>query len=201
LLYNSREIYYTFCSSSKIEQISYYSLINDDFTEFRNNISVGELEDVEFMGIFNKKMVIKDIRYLRDSTIFVLYESAIIILEIGYNNSLIVKQELKFKSQAEGNIIKIEEFLQNYDEDSIYLRDLHERIFILKLVESTYQIVLHANMDEDVLLFSRVANWNKRDRVYQLASTTQDREKGYDEELILKKDGQLLVKKLSEANQ
>jgi hypothetical protein len=69
------------------------------------------------------------------------------------------------------------------------------------LVESAYQIILHANMDEDVLLFSRVANWNKRDRVYQLASTTQSSEKGYDEELILKKDGQLLVKKLSEANQ
>jgi hypothetical protein len=45
LVYNSREIYYTSCSGSRAEQVSYYSLINDDFTEFRNNISVAELED------------------------------------------------------------------------------------------------------------------------------------------------------------
>ena len=53
------------------------------------------------MSIFNKKMVIKQIKYLSDSNIFILYETAIIILEIGFNNSLIVKQELKFKSQSE----------------------------------------------------------------------------------------------------
>lgn len=44
------------------------------------------------MNIFNKKMVIKDIKYINDRTIFVLYEVAIIILEIGANNSLVVKQ-------------------------------------------------------------------------------------------------------------
>jgi hypothetical protein len=44
LVFNAREIYYTFCGSGgRAEQVSYYSLINDDFTEFRNNISVGEL--------------------------------------------------------------------------------------------------------------------------------------------------------------
>lgn len=42
LVYNAREIYYTFCGA-RAEQVSYYSLINDDFTEFRNNISVAEL--------------------------------------------------------------------------------------------------------------------------------------------------------------
>lgn len=113
-------------------------------------------------------MVIKDVKYLTDSAIFVLYESAIIVLQVGFNDSLVVRQELKFKAQGEGEVIKIEEFLQNYDEDSIYLRDLHGRIYLLQLVEGTYRIVLHSNMDEDVLLFSRVQNWQKRERTYYL---------------------------------
>ncbi len=53
------------------------------------------------MHLFNKKMVIKDVMYLNDSAIFVLYQSQIVVLEIGFNSSLIVKQELKFKSEAD----------------------------------------------------------------------------------------------------
>lgn len=53
------------------------------------------------MHLFNKKMVIKDVKYLNDSAIFVLYQSQIVVLEIGFNSSLIVKQELKFKSEAD----------------------------------------------------------------------------------------------------
>ena len=59
------------------------------------------------MIVFNKKMVIKDIRYLNDQTIFVLYENSIVILEIGFNKSLVVKQELKFNSNESEDIVKI----------------------------------------------------------------------------------------------
>ena len=59
------------------------------------------------MNVFNKKMVIKDIRYLNDQTIFVLYENSIVILEIGFNKSLVVKQELKFNSNESEDIVKI----------------------------------------------------------------------------------------------
>ena len=52
-------------------------------------------------------MVIKDIRYLNDQTIFVLYENSIVILEIGFNKSLVVKQELKFNSNESEEIVKI----------------------------------------------------------------------------------------------
>ena len=59
------------------------------------------------MNVFNKKMVIKDIRYLNDQTIFVLYENSIVILEIGFNKSLVVNQELKFNSNESEDIVKI----------------------------------------------------------------------------------------------
>lgn len=58
---------------------------------------MGELEDEQFMGIFNKKMVIRGLRYLSDRAILVLYESAIVVLEVGFNNALTVRQELKFR--------------------------------------------------------------------------------------------------------
>lgn len=64
--------------------------------------------------------------------------------------------------------MQIEEFLQNYDEESLYLRDRHGRIYVLRAREGSYEIVLHANIDEDVLLFSRVGGWNQRDRTYSL---------------------------------
>ena len=44
------------------------------------------------MSIFSQKMMIKDIKYVSDSIIFVLYEYCIVVLEIGSNNSLVVKQ-------------------------------------------------------------------------------------------------------------
>lgn len=143
------------------------------------------------MDNFSQKMRIKDIRYLTDKIIFVLYELCIIVLEIAANNSLVVRQELKFRNSDMNEVIKIEEFLQNYDEESIYLRESHGRIYLLKPNEKTYSIMFHSYMDEDILLFSRLAHWYKRDRTYSLNGCEQP--KTY-EELVLKKDGQLTVK-------
>lgn len=67
------------------------------------------------MHVFNQKLVIKDIKYVNDRTIFVLYDICLIVLEIGYNNSLVVRQEIKFRFNDTADIIKIDEFLQNYD--------------------------------------------------------------------------------------
>jgi hypothetical protein len=159
---------------------------------------VGELEDEEFMRVFNKKMVIRGLRYLDDRAILVLYESAIVVLEVGFNNALTVRQELKFKAH-EGDVLQIQEFLQNYDQLSLYLRDAHGRIYVLKLVDGIYEIVLHANMDEDVLLFSRVAGWNQRERTCSLQG--RQPQEGFQEELVLKKDGQLSVKNLAQTSQ
>lgn len=50
------------------------------------------------MNVFNKKMVIKDIKFVNDQAIFVLYDNCIIILEVGFNKSLVVRQEIKFNS-------------------------------------------------------------------------------------------------------
>ena len=50
------------------------------------------------METFSQKMRIRDIKYLRDGVIFVLYEYCIVVLEVGVNNSLVVREELKFKS-------------------------------------------------------------------------------------------------------
>lgn len=102
--------------------ISYYSLINDDFSTFRNNLALSELNSPEFMATFSQKMRIKSLKYLSDQLIFVLYEYCIVVLEIGLNNSLVVKQELKFRGNESTEVIKIEEFLQNWDEKGIYLR-------------------------------------------------------------------------------
>lgn len=87
--------------------ISYYSLINDEFSTFRNNLNLAELGDSEFMLNFSQKMVIKDIKYLSNSIIFVLYEYCIIVLEVGVNNSLVVRQELKFGANEMVEVIKI----------------------------------------------------------------------------------------------
>lgn len=107
LLHNSREIYYVFYDQSKMSTISYYSLINDEFSTFRNNLNLAELGDSEFMLNFSQKMVIKDIKYLSNSIIFVLYEYCIIVLEVGVNNSLVVRQELKFGANEMVEVIKI----------------------------------------------------------------------------------------------
>jgi hypothetical protein len=45
-------------------------------------------------------MKIKQLRYLNDRTIIVLYEIGIYILEIGYNFALVVRQILKFNDQS-----------------------------------------------------------------------------------------------------
>jgi hypothetical protein len=37
-------------------------------------------------------MAIKQVKHIKDDTIAVLYENAIIILEIGYNEALVVRQ-------------------------------------------------------------------------------------------------------------
>jgi hypothetical protein len=59
------------------------------------------------MGNFSMKMRIKDVRYLTDRIIFVLFELCIIVLEIGANNSLVVRQELKFRSNEMNEVMKI----------------------------------------------------------------------------------------------
>lgn len=59
------------------------------------------------MSVFNKKLVIKGLRYLNDRAILVLYDSAIIALEVGLNNALTVRQELKFKAH-QGDPLHIE---------------------------------------------------------------------------------------------
>lgn len=51
--------------------------------------------------------MIKGIRYLSDRAILVLYDSAIIALEVGLNNALNVRQELKFKAH-QGDPLQIE---------------------------------------------------------------------------------------------
>lgn len=59
------------------------------------------------MRVFNKKLVIKGLRYLSDRAILVLYDSTIIALEVGINNALNVRQELKFKTH-QGDPLQIE---------------------------------------------------------------------------------------------
>jgi len=49
------------------------------------------------MATFSQKMRIKSLKYLSDQLIFVLYEYCIVVLEIGLNHSLVVRQELKFR--------------------------------------------------------------------------------------------------------
>lgn len=53
-------------------------------------------------------------------------------------------------------------------------------------------------MDEDVLLFSRLSHWYKKDRVYKLNSESFSKEY---EVLVLKKDGQLIVKSGNETHE
>ena len=87
-----------------------------------------------------------------------------------------------------------------------------------------YGIEFHQNIDEDVLLFSRVKQWHKKDRQYTLKSIKNnnkhkdnnkddksdynddidndynlyddDLNNGYQQQLVLKKDGQLIVKNI-----
>lgn len=53
-------------------------------------------------------------------------------------------------------------------------------------------------MDEDVLLFSRLSYWYKKDKVYKLNSESLSKEY---EVLVLKKDGQLIVKSGNETHE
>jgi hypothetical protein len=76
--------------------ISVYTMVNNDFLEFRNNLSVEELDEPEFIKIFSLKLPIVQVKYLSDDCIIVLFEKQIVILEVGQNNSLTVRQEIVF---------------------------------------------------------------------------------------------------------
>ena len=53
---------------------------NDSFLEFRNNLSIDELEDPDFMKIFAKKQNIKSVTKINTHMFAVLYNDSIIIV-------------------------------------------------------------------------------------------------------------------------
>jgi hypothetical protein len=53
--------------------------------EFRNNLSVNELNDPNFIKLFSDKLPIKQVKFVNKKSIIVLYEKSIVILEVGYN--------------------------------------------------------------------------------------------------------------------
>ncbi len=55
-------------------------MVNNDFLEFRNNLSVEELDEPEFIKIFSLKLPIVQVKYLSDDCIIVLFEKQIVIL-------------------------------------------------------------------------------------------------------------------------
>lgn len=69
---------------------------------------------------------------------------------------------------------------------------------MLKKQDKVYEIQFDSYMDEDVLLFSRLSYWYKKDRVYKLNSESLSKEY---EVLVLKKDGQLIVKSGNETHE
>lgn len=82
-------------------------------------------------------MRIKQLKHISDDCIAVLFDNCIILLQIGYNNALVVRQTLKFSRLDPLNeALKIIELLQSYDRYGIYVLDTQSRIFVLKMKDS-----------------------------------------------------------------
>ena len=94
-------------------------------------------------------------------------------------------------------MVQIEEFLHNHSATSLYLREKNGRIYLLKQQTDSHQYVLefHSYTEEDVSLFARVQLWQQAHRTHTLAGGGTTGEAGM-EEIIVKKDGQLMVKGL-----
>ena len=71
LKFNEHEIWYT----KHNRQISYFSKPNNAFLEFRNNLSVEELTNEEFMKIFSHKLRIHKVHKINNSIFLVLYSN------------------------------------------------------------------------------------------------------------------------------
>ena len=90
LLYNEQEIWYGSvcdCNSTKRQQIqliSYFSIPNNSFHEFKNNLTVQELENPAFMHLFADKLPIQSLHLLLPH-ILVLYQHSLLILHIAHN--------------------------------------------------------------------------------------------------------------------
>lgn len=52
--------------------------------------------DIDYLGLFSQKMVIKSVKYVSHNAIFLLFQSCIVVLQISQNGALVVRQELKF---------------------------------------------------------------------------------------------------------
>ena len=66
-------------------------MTNEVVSNFRNSLSVNDLNDTDFMKIFSTKMEIKDVKYV-NNVIFVLYQTLIAVIEIGHNEALNLRQ-------------------------------------------------------------------------------------------------------------
>lgn len=91
LLHNETEIWYVRLGKP-LERISYFTRANNPFLEFRNNLTVEELEDDEFMGMFATHLKIICLYALSSSRFVLLYEGIVVILAVGHNMALIIEQ-------------------------------------------------------------------------------------------------------------
>lgn len=66
--------------------------------EFRNNLSVNELENAEFMEIFAPKLHIQRVQAINESLVAVLYQKMITLVEIKDNRGFSIRQEIHFKA-------------------------------------------------------------------------------------------------------
>lgn len=147
LAWNNEEIWLSEPSrapgANQAKPISYFSMPNDAFLEFRNNLSVEELEDPQFMQIFAKKQPIKGVAKINSSKFAVLFDASIVIVEVGVNEMLVIQQEISFKNCLPSleQYVKITDFMGYYDSLGLYLKDaVNQRLYILKYSEPAYSI-------------------------------------------------------------
>lgn len=177
--------------------------------EFRNNLSVEELEQAEFMKLFSQKILIIQVKYLSNKAIIVLFEKQITILEIGESGALIVKQEIPFANinmhkkeheipgENQYSSIKIIELLDSLSSKEVFLKDAEGRLYLLIFDDNntSYSIKFDRILEEDIMCITRTKFWDQP-KIYvplfpslKTNPTTQ--------EIIVKKDSQLIIKDLN----
>lgn len=83
--------------------------------------------------MFADKLPIKAVAKINASFFAVLYPKMVIVVQIRSNGSLAIYQEIPFCSCP--NLIEITEFIGNYDEMSLYMKDSGHRLVDLKYNE------------------------------------------------------------------
>jgi hypothetical protein len=73
-------VWYASLKDKTAKLISYLSVPNDAFLEFRNNLGIHELENSEFMEMFAEKLPILSVAKLSETLFAVLFSKMVAVI-------------------------------------------------------------------------------------------------------------------------